>query len=504
MSSSDSTVKSVIVKSKDFLQKYNNISRTIRPLDSTSPIDDTNKLASTVSLSDLNVELSPEQLSAFRLFQKGCNLFISGPGGTGKSFLIKLFHQTATKPIQITSTTGCSAILLSEAIGRNCVKTINSWSGIRICRGTKDKIIETVLRNKYAVKEWKKTQILVIDEVSMLCAKMFDLLDTIGRCARNRNVPFGGIQIICLGDLYQLPPVPEQGDAETSMFCFESPTWFETFPIQQHIELKTIFRQKDETFKTILNEIRVGKLSMENSEILKQYVNRSYEDDSGIIPMKLLPTRSQVNFINISEYEKVKEPVFTYRQYISTSTNVEDSLYKFNKLSPKQQEMEVLNLKNTLPAEEEVNLKKGVPVMCLVNLDLEAGISNGSMGVIVDFVPTVTNMPDITHIPIVKFANGVIRPIGPYIWQHYEYLNISITQIPLRLSYSSTIHKLQGSTLDLAEINLGESIFAEGQIYVGLSRMKSLDGLYLTAFDPQRIKVNKRVEDFYNTIQGSK
>jgi ATP-dependent DNA helicase PIF1 len=452
--------------------------------------------------SDIDLSsLSLEQRNAYLLFKTGANIFISGPGGSGKSFLVRHFmhgNDNELRRMQITSTTGCSSILLSETLGVNCVKTINSWSGVRLCKGEKEKIISNVLKNRFAVKSWKTTDILVIDEVSMLSAKMFDVLDTLGRKTRKKNLPFGGIQIICLGDMYQLPPVPEQGDPETSMFCFESKTWFETFPIQNHVELKTIFRQKDDKFKEILNEIRVGDLSAENKEVLMKYVGRSCVLEDGIIPVKILPTRSQVNYVNETEYDKVKETEYTYQQVAITECSRESECgLKYYQLSEREREMELLNLKNNIPVEEELKLKKGVPVMCLVNLDLELGISNGSLGVVVDFVPTISALDGFKLVPLVKFANGIIRPIPAHAWEHHEYANISITQIPLRLSYSSTIHKLQGSTLDLAEINLGGSIFAEGQIYVGLSRIRTLDGLYLIAFHPQKIKVNEKVREFY-------
>ena len=141
--------------------------------------------------------LSPEQIYAYDKFQLGENLFVSGPGGSGKSFLIKYFANHLSdigKNYQITSTTGCSSILLSNNIKINgkspIVKTVHAWSGIRLGRGTKEDIVNSVLKNKWLVKEWKKVNVLIIDEVSMLSSKLFDVLENIGRLVRKNNSPF--------------------------------------------------------------------------------------------------------------------------------------------------------------------------------------------------------------------------------------------------------------------------------------------------------------------------
>jgi ATP-dependent DNA helicase PIF1 len=446
--------------------------------------------------------LSKEQLYAFEKFKQGQNIFLSGAAGCGKSYLIKLmyeYYEHIPSYLQITSTTGCSAVLLSTMIGKPCVKTIHVWSGIRMLKGTIDEIVQKLLSNKIWIKNWKKNvHCLVIDEVSMLSAKMMTILEKVARYTKNPHLPFGGLQVIFVGDMYQLSPVQDGQDIESGRYCFESPCWKDVFPITSCIELTQIYRQSDPLFRTILNEVRIGKLSEESSMILKSYVGRTY--DSIQRPMKIVPTRAQVHAINHIEYEKVIGEEIMFRWNIQTNyvmkhvSSYDDSFWK--KQSRTTQEYILSTLQQNIPVEEIITLKIGVPVMCLVNINIEAGISNGSMGIIEDMFVVSHDI----KIPIVRFTNDVLLPIHPYTWQDIDYPNVAITQLPLCLSYSSTIHKLQGSTLDMAEMNLGNSIFAEGQCYVGLSRVKSLQGLYLTAFHPQKIKVNEKVSHFYQQI----
>jgi hypothetical protein len=153
--------------------------------------------------------------------------------------------------------------------------------------------------------------------------------------------------------------------------------------------------------------------------------------------------------------------------------------------------------------ETEIRLKRGVPVMCLVNLDVESGLANGSMGVIEDFVRIdgTSSFDDDTMIPLVRFANGLVKPLGKYPWQSSEYPTVCVAQVPLCLAYANSIHKMQGTTMDVCEMNLGGSVFAEHQTYVALSRVRSLEGVYLSAFHPQRIRVNPQVVQFYRQFR---
>lgn len=453
-------------------------------------------------------QLSPEQKYAFEKCKRGENLFISGPGGTGKSKLIQTIiqhMQEVGRKYQVCAMTGCAAVLL------NCgARTIHSWSGIKLGKGTADKIVTSILRNRKVCAEWRKTAVLIVDEVSMMSAKMFDLLDVVARAVRKIPRPFGGMQIIFTGDFFQLPPVSGEGEDEASgKFCFQSEQWKHVFPVKQCILLTTIFRQTDPTYIAILDQIRRGVLSQENAEILKQHVNRPYfpEQHNGCVPTKLYPVRSKVDYINRHMFETLAQDEYEYEFIQKTNASlymdskklipISDKL-KAGELSAKELEYEIDALINHSRCSRNLFLKIGAAVMCTINLNVELGICNGSQGIIVDFAES--SEEGFAEIPIVRFSNGITMRIGVHYWQSEEYPSIAVGQIPLCLAWAMTIHKIQGATLKMAEIDIGNRVFEYGQTYVALSRIQSLDGLYLSSFQPERIKANPHVVAFYDSI----
>lgn len=449
-------------------------------------------------------ELSLEQQFAFEKFVKGENIFVTGPGGTGKTKLVKNLVEYANsieKPGQVCAMTGCAAVLIGCK-----ARTIHSWSGIKLAKGPKDKIIAGVLKNRNAVKEWKLAKYLILDEVSMLSQKIFEILEELGRRIRKNPAVFGGLQVVFLGDFFQLPPIETENDPGSEKFCFESPIWQRVFPAENHIELTKIFRQSDPVYIDILMQIRRGYLEKDKVELLETYVNREYDPEkhNGCVPTKLFAIRSKVDLINKQMFSKIDEKEYVSEVIIKTdcTTNLDSGkalsselLQKCNMLSTEQKDYEVENLLNNSTCSKLFRFKKGASVMCTVNLDMDNQICNGAQGIIIDILEE-----GLFPIVVVKFSNGMVKRIIHHFWQSEEYPTIAVGQYPIILAWALTIHKIQGATMKLAEIDIGTSIFEYGQTYVALSRIQSLDGLYLSAFQPQKIRANPTVVEFYNRI----
>jgi len=442
------------------------------------------------------MELSEEQQIAFDKYVQGKNIFITGPGGTGKSTLIKKIQTDARKKganIQVCALTGCAAVLIGCK-----AKTIHSWSGIGLGNGTIGLNVKKVTMNKYKQKTWKSIDVLVIDEVSMMSQKIFEMLDAIGKTARQSVRPFGGIQVIFLGDFYQLPPVGNKDEIETSRYCFESDLWNETFTKENTIQLKKIFRQTDETYTKILNQIREGRLKKSSNELLLRLVGKKVEEDSLIQPTKLFPIRSRVDSINEGKMKELETQEVEFKLKLLKNLPFQDTDKDKNvKFTPEQIDADLNNIHNSILCNDVVKLKLGAQVMCVVNIELPTGgmICNGSQGVVTNFTET--------GLPVVKYRNGHEMVMNYHVWESENIPGIGVSQIPLILAWAITIHKSQGATMDVAEIDVGSGVFECGQTYVALSRVKSLEGLYLSSFDASKIFINKKVREFYDNLATS-
>ena len=450
--------------------------------------------------------LSTEQKIAYDLYKQGKNIFLTGPGGTGKTKLIQYFiqySQSKNQKFQVCALTGCAAILL------NCnARTIHSWSGIKLAKGTKESIIDKVISNRNAKRNWKQASILILDEVSMLSKKIFEIIEEIARIFKKDHRPFGGMQVVFSGDFCQLPPVGTHGDKETSQFCFETELWNQVFPLSSCIELKTIFRQTDKVYTDILQGIRRGIITKNSCHILQQRVGVEFDSKkhNGCVPTKLFPLRSKVDYINKMMFETLaaEDNIFDViinknnTTFVENGKNIPLSIISSCKnLSANESEYEINQLTNNTPCIQKLHLKVGSAVMCTINLDMENSICNGSQGIIIDIIAN-----NGSKTPVVRFSNGVVKHIQPYVWQSEEYPTISISQIPLCLAWALTIHKIQGATLQFAEIDVGNSVFEYGQTYVALSRVQSLDGLQLSAFNYEKIQTNPSVIKFYENISN--
>ena len=421
------------------------------------------------------------QKKVFTLFQQGHNIFMTGPAGTGKSHMIRLlkrYAETQDKNCQVTALTGCAAILL------NCeAKTVHSWAGIGLGKGKLDLIIRRIRDQISLSTRWYKTDILIIDEISMMSKQLFEILDYVGKQIRRNGKPFGGLQLVFSGDFFQLPPVCNDSDSDSGKFCFESDLWKRTF--QYNIELKTLYRQQEDlTFSKILNQIRIGRIKKSAVRLLKERIKDYPETD--IKPTIILPRKNTVNNINNREHVKLSS-VGSKKYVLIIKQPKQATLDKYGISNSTL--MNKINLfKQNSKCASQLEFKIGDQVMCICNLS--DTIINGSRGVV------IKNNEN----PVVRFINGQEIEMGYHSWKHESIPDLEFKQIPLIYAWALTIHKCQGSTLDLCIMDIGNSIFECGQTYVALSRVKNLQGLYLKAFDHHRIFINSKVKDFYQKL----
>lgn len=472
-------------EAQEYLNKYNTL----------NPIPITSTVPSILPLDTLTIE----QLSVVNHLLKGENLFLTGGGGVGKSYLLSVIYTefpglkkklivatgsngvVAKLPrIQLCALTGCAALLLGHK-----AKTLHSWAGIGLGKGSVSELYIKIRRNQKAYKNWLCTDLLIIDEISMMTAELLDKLNEIGKKIRSNKKPFGGIQVLFVGDFFQLPPVNKS--SEPIMFAFESAAWKEA--VTTSIELTQIQRQKDEVFQQVLKEARTGSLSKESCDILHKCQGRNWKENK-IRPTLLFPRRAEVEMINDSNLRALQGRRYNYKARLVYDGKIPDEFTESDEGFQK-----ALNMFDSDAAySKELELAIDAQVMLIANVDPDSGLVNGSRGVVVGFCPS-------TELPIVEFVNGIKKPVGTHTWSIEDYEFISRAQVPLKLAWACTTHKSQGATLDSALIDIGTSNFEFGQAYVALSRARSLDALYVYDFDPTAFKANPKVKKFYSELQ---
>jgi ATP-dependent DNA helicase PIF1 len=434
-----------------------------------------------VIMSELNIE----QQRAFDLAVKGASFFMTGPGGVGKTYLIEKISQeldSKYKTVATTALTGCAALLL----GRKA-KTLHSWAGIGLGREATSVLIAKIKKFGNLRQRWRSVDTLIIDEVSMLTPELLEKLNDIAQALRRNSRPMGGIQCIFVGDFFQLPPVNK--GPEDTIFVFESPVWRQC--VATTVELTQIVRQTDPVFHTILNEARKGILSNESMKILQNRQGLKWKSLE-IRPTLLFSRKAAVDQVNAENFKKLQGDRHTYKVKTTVSgdniIDIESTEVKFA----------IRKLDHDAPYIPELTLAVGAQVMLLTNMNQEQGLVNGSRGIVTDFGKTAEAYP------IVKFRNGMVLEIGPAEWACDDFETVKRQQVPLALAYAVTIHKSQGTTLDCALIDIGSSTFECGQAYVALSRVKSLDSLYIWELEKNAFITHDKVHEFYEQLATQK
>ncbi len=401
-----------------------------------------------------------KQKEALKIMKKGHHVFLTGCAGSGKTHVLNEFISFLKKKeigVGVTASTGIAATHLNGT-------TIHSFTGMGILEDLTKSDLSNILKKRYLTKKIKNAKVLIIDEISMLSGTQLDMADVILRSFLHRNEPFGGMQVIMCGDFFQLPPIKKNnnlyGDGED--FAYKSKAWGKLNPMICYLTEQ--YRHKEEGLVGILNAIREGRVEEKEMELLRGRYRAKIKSETEIT--KLYTHNANVDYINRKHLEQIPEKEVNYYMKGRGRSKI------------------VENLSRNLLAPERLRLKKGAMVMFVKN-NFEKGFVNGTLGKIVNFR---------NGYPVVKTIKGKYIEAELEKWtvdDGYEIIG-EVEQVPLRLSWAITIHKSQGTTLDVAEIDLSKS-FEPGMGYVALSRIRSLQGLRLMGLNKTALEVNEEI-----------
>ncbi len=393
------------------------------------------------------------------------NIFLTGKAGTGKTTFLKYLKENCSKNIIVAAPTGVAAINAGGVTLHSLFQL--PFNPFLPTKSHKDELLAKIRFNRQRQQLLRKMELLVIDEISMVRCDTMDAIDTILRSVRrNYNTPFGGIQLLCIGDLHQLPPVAQRHEWEilqeyySSSFFFDSNVIKEQMPLL--IELTKVYRQKEDSFVTLLNKVRNNKMSADDFADLHKRYDPSFRPSLEEKYITLTSHNNQAELINNRELQKLSSPSYAYEAIIDGDFP-----------------------ENTYPAEGSLILKAGAQVMFLKNDTVQKRYFNGKIGVI----------RSLDDDEIIVECDGINITVMQETWENTRYvLNRAdgkleqetlgtFTQFPLRLAWAITIHKSQGLTFEKVMIDAGAA-FSSGQVYVALSRCTSLDGIVLLSKIP--------------------
>ncbi|XP_065265951.1 ATP-dependent DNA helicase PIF1 [Emys orbicularis] len=411
------------------------------------------------------MRLSQEQSIVLSAVLSGKNVFFTGSAGTGKSYLLKkIVGSLPPKSTYATASTGVAACHVGGT-------TLHAFAGIGSGKAPLDQCIELAQRTGVR-QHWLSCQHLIIDEISMVEGKLFDKLEAVARAVRKRDDPFGGIQLIICGDFLQLPPVSKSN--EETKFCFQAKSWRKC--IHVNMELTEVRRQTEKSFISLLRTIRLGRCTDEVTRQLMQTATNRVERD-GILATRLCTHKDDVELTNERRLQQLPGEMHSYEAVDSDP-------------------MLVKAIDAQCPVSHCIQLKPGAQVILTKNLDVSRGLVNGARGVVVEFETEGKGLPR------VRFLCGVTEVIRleRWVFKGPSGIYLSRQQLPLKLAWAISIHKSQGMSLDCVEISLSR-VFESGQAYVALSRARSLQGLRVLDFDPNVVRANPYVLQFYNHLQ---
>nr|GAT43685.1 DNA repair and recombination protein [Mycena chlorophos] len=458
------------------------------------------------------VQLSDEQEAVLQRVLARGNVFFSGSAGTGKSVLLRAIIQSLREQernFAVTASTGIAALAVSGC-------TLHSWAGVGLGKQPVNSYTGRWLKNRQryerVIQRWRTTEALLIDEISMIDGKFFDKLEEIARIMRHSDLPFGGIQLIICGDMFQLPPVPDRDPRNNqqipSVFAFEAQTW--DMCMGPPVNLTRVFRQKEQGFVDLLNAMRFGNVD-EQAVAVFQTLQREVKYEDEIQPTEILSRRDEVEWANNRRLDMLTGETrrYTAQQFAGRNSEGQQITHE---------QMEKLLEKLVVP--KQISLKVGAQVMLVKNL-VQGTLVNGSLGIVRDFKtvaeakeanilivrpegddkkPEVPRSLEKERWPVVQFTNGIQMLAIP---QEFTVENADAemeaqrNQVPLILAWALSVHKAQGQTIERVRVDL-KNTFEKGQAYVAISRATTLEGLQVLNFHRSKVMVCERVVEWQN------